>query len=162
MGVLFITFIFLLRNMQHHILSLSKSQDPQGSPYITLTVPTPTVPGHKSSWLSPDNGQGSKNHHTMALWTCKRSQRSLPISKPPKGRTKLKTLLLSDELCQDRKISWTFPFQVQSLFCTEIKRQHEILFANNYFRYHRVQLQTQKHPEKTELTKVRKLLLAIT
>lgn len=65
----------------------------------------------------------------------------------PKCRAKLKTPLLSNQPCQDKKISLISPFQVQTLICTTLRGQCELPSA--VFHSRRVQILTCEHPTQT-------------
>lgn len=100
----------------------------------TPTPPTPTVLGQKSAWLLPGHCQHSRNQpHDDALDLQKKDMHQHLSLNHPECRTKLKTSLLSNQLCQDTKITLIFPFQVQTPIGTTLKRQHKLLCNKKCF-----------------------------
>lgn len=73
------------------------------------------------------------NNHRIALSTCKRRKRSDPAGNHPKRRAKSETSLLSNQLCQDKKISLIFLFQVQTLFAPHPKGNANSFAATKLF-----------------------------
>lgn len=127
-------FLFLPCYMHHHILSASKRQDPQW--LSSLLCPNTNGAGavkKESAWLFLGPVSAQQNNHMMPLPT-RRRKRAQPSSKPPQGqRAKLKMSPLSNQLCKDKIILLIFPFQVQTLTCTTLTWQQELLCASKCF-----------------------------
>lgn len=129
--------LFLPRSMRHHILSMYTSRDARRRSCSSCSHTN----GERLafSWaLSALMGTTARWHLRLA----KKKERAEPGSKPPQAQSRVGNVQALNQPCQDKVVSLTFPFPVQTFLRTTRKEQQELRCPKKAFHSRRVQPHT--------------------